>query len=151
MIAWLEVYACLNMSMISATFWLADGTGETGVGVAAGRGLFITSAMLGFCFVSKVLGVGGCMERCAILVTDRFCEANSVSIERSRTFFFTPGLVENDGARLRDLTAGSGKGSELGGVSRVGLLSFALAPRLVSTGNVGLSGKGMMLHVLPCL
>lgn len=84
--ALVEVYACLNMSIISATFGFAEGRGDIEVGVADGRGLFMTSAMLGLHFVSLLLGVGGWMARCeALPCLPRV--AKSVSIERFRVFF----------------------------------------------------------------
>ena len=52
------------MSIISMTFEFEDGRGDMDVGVPDGKGLFITSAMLGLYFISLLLGVGGCMARC---------------------------------------------------------------------------------------
>lgn len=63
LMALVEVYACLNISMISATFGFAEGRGDIEVGVADGRGLFMISAMLGLHFMSLLLGVGGWMAR----------------------------------------------------------------------------------------
>lgn len=84
--ALVEVYACLNISMISATFGFAEGRGDIEVSVADGRGLFMTSAMLGLHFISLLLGVGGWMARCeALPCLPRV--AKLVSIERFRVFF----------------------------------------------------------------
>lgn len=74
--------------MISATFWFEDGRGETDVGVADGRGLFITSAMLGLYFVSLLLlGVGGWMARGDSLAGWLPRAATCVLMERLRVFF----------------------------------------------------------------
>lgn len=79
------------MSMISATFWFDEPTGETAdVGEGAHIGLFITSAILGLYLVScLLLGVGGCMARgdglAAFLLAP--VEATCVLMERLRVFF----------------------------------------------------------------
>lgn len=115
------------------------------MGLATGRGLFITSAMLGAWFASWVDGVGGWIARCLL---GRPFAANCVLIESPRAFFFDPGP---DGGGESDLGANDElRGDGAGGFDTAGasVAPCVLAPGI---GIVGLSGRGVLLHLLPCL
>ena len=110
-------------------------------GLLIGRGLFITWAMLGGRFMLPVEGVGGWIARWTILGVP--LAANSVLMERPRAFFLDPGPEgggeSERGDGLRD-TDENGSGTE--GAS-------ALSP--MGKGIVGLSGRGVLLNLLPSL
>ena len=114
------------------------------IGLGTGRGLFMTSAMLGGCFNSQVEGVGGWMARCAIF--GRPWAANCVLMDSPRAFFLE---LSSDNC---------GGGSELCVVWTMvagsrGIEGASAAPALssIGVGIVGLSGRGVLLHLLPCL
>lgn len=83
------------------------------------------------------------MARCAIL--GRPLAANCVLIESPRAFFLEPGSDSCGGGSdlcvLRAIVAG-GRGTE-------GASAPSLSP--MGIGIVGLSGRGVLLHLLPCL
>jgi hypothetical protein len=114
----------------------------------------MTSAILGARFISLFEGVGGWMARCAIF--GRPEAANRVLIERSRTFFLEVdpegGAGESDLAVNDELRAVVTGGFPVGVGDReppVVLLLTPLSP--IGMGSVGLSGRGVLLHLLPCL
>jgi hypothetical protein len=86
------------MSMISSTLAL-----DMDAAVSSGTGLFITSAMLGFCLKSWFPGVGGCIARWEILGVAFPRVAKSVLMDRSRTFLLgvDDDAVDGAGDELR--------------------------------------------------
>lgn len=63
---WEDMYALVNKSTNSEGFMRADGLGELAE-LETGRGLFMTSAILGVRFMFELEGVGGWIARCTIL------------------------------------------------------------------------------------
>lgn len=146
-IACVETLVCLNISIISASFSLKTGREVIEVGVSSGTGLFMTSAILGFCLASKVFGVGGWIARWAILGVVFPLAVTSVLMDRSLTF-----LLEDDaGGEGGEESVEFNDEVRSGGVLGTGLFSFARLSRLGGIGIVGLSGTGDLLSLLPCL
>lgn len=157
-----DLYACLNMSMISATLWFDDPIGETpDVGEGEHRGLFITSAMLGLYFVSfLLLGVGGCIARGDGLAGLLPAVATCVLIERLRVFFragagqggFDGGfeglaLARDEDALRAGGDVGEGTGGDTGASVVVAFRLSCFPAFPVWPGRVGLSGRGELFHV----